>query len=109
MDERSRGHMDNNQTAWPKRQDRVLAGLMHTALCVVLYGQKEGGSDGFQPRPHKRRRRALESHSKEVFNLSEKYLIDFNFFRFFFIFPPCLIISHRQSAPEAAMAGKLET
>jgi hypothetical protein len=74
-----------------------------TALCVILYDQKEGGPGGFKPRPHKRRRRALESHSKEVFNLSEKYLIDFNFLSIFFT---CLIIAHGQSAPEAAMARK---
>ena len=59
---------------------------MHTALGVVLYDQKERGPGGFKPRPHKRRRRALESHSKEVFNLSEKYMIDFNLFIDFFYF-----------------------
>jgi len=73
----------------------------------MLYDQKKGGPSGFKPRPHKRRRRALESHSKEVFYLSVKYLIDFNFFRFFLFFPPCLIIAHRQSAPEAAMGREI--
>jgi hypothetical protein len=57
----------------------------------VLYDQKEGGPSGFKLRPHKRRRRALESHSKEVFNLSEKYMIYFNFFIDFSIFSLALL------------------
>jgi hypothetical protein len=52
----------------------------------VLYGHKEGGPGGFKPKPHKRRRRALKSHSEEIFKLSAKHLIDFNFFNQFLYF-----------------------
>ena len=55
-----------------------------TALGVVFYGHKEGGPGGFKPEPHKRRRRALESHSKEVFKSSAKYYTNFNTFNQFF-------------------------
>jgi hypothetical protein len=44
---------------------------------------KKGGPGGFKPKPHKRRRRALKSHSKEVFMFSAKYHADFNFLRVF--------------------------
>jgi hypothetical protein len=51
-----------------------------TAIGVVFYGHKERGPGGFKPEPHKRRRRALESHSKEVFKSSAKYYTNFNIF-----------------------------
>jgi len=72
----------------------------------MLYDQKEKGPGWFKLRPYKRRRRALESHSTEVFNLSEISLIDFNFFPFFYFFT-FLIIAHGQSASEAAMGREI--
>lgn len=65
-----------------------------------FYNQKERGPGGFKPRPHKRRRRALESHSKEVFYLSVKNFIYFNFFT-------CFIITHHRSIPEAAISREI--
>jgi len=34
-------------------------------LVLCCMGHKERGPGGFKPKPHKRRRRALKSHSKE--------------------------------------------